>query len=427
MVNGSAEQRSRLQKVKSIISSPYPRTIFVHGSSAASNFETIYETLSTTCQAVHIDCVLNYTDGRLYSAILGETVPADSSILISRLNKSHDDSIVYVFSRAERLISSAFSPSAVHTIVSLPSLTANVKVRVILVSRLSWSSFRFHLNHSIPEPVEIFLPPPTEDETIEDLCKLMDYDKTANPEMAERLYPGYVKAVVSVMYKTTTDLHELSIVCNKLFPDYMKAVQEKNPTAAFNQIQNRLAVALQSLYRRRLTSRDLDEDDQSIQTPELVPDFANKSNHHEGYDCSLSTTSRTVLVAAFLASRNPPQHDLRFFSSDRTRRRRSSKAKRLQQQDRSFVFERLLAIFASIAPDSLIRERGVDATDSVSACVSTSLLVQVSTLVSLGLLSSETGADILSEPKYRCNITKDAAFRIADSLNIGLDQYLFVE
>ncbi|CAN8075438.1 unnamed protein product [Agarophyton chilense] len=256
----------------------------------------------------------------------------------------------------------------------------------------------------------------------------MDYQKTENPKLAEKLYPGYVRAVVSVMYKTTTDLHELSVVCNKLFPDYMRVVQEKNPTAAFNQVQTRLALALQSLYQRRLTAKDLKPSGTSSETTDVACDDPNTSAKDAGYESSLSTAARAVLVAAFLASRNPPQHDLRFFSSSRTRgRRRSSKSKKQEQQDRSFVLERLLAIFTSIAPDSLLRERGMDASESVSAFVSTSLLVQISTLVALGLLSSEAGVDILSEPKYRCNITKDTAFRIADSLNIGLDQYLYVE
>ncbi|PXF44140.1 Origin recognition complex subunit 5 [Gracilariopsis chorda] len=420
-------RESRLREIGATVTSPYPRAIFVYGPPSVVTQEIIEDALPEGFHVRHIDCVFNHTDRHLYSAILGERLTADPSLLVSRLGGKPYPPTVFLFSRAERLVSSAFSSSALHTILSLPSLVEDKMFRVVLLSRLSWDAFRFNLNLSIPEPLEVFLPPWTEDEIVESLCSSMDFAGTEHAETAETLYPGYVKAVVGVMYKTTTDIRELSAVCNKLFPDYLQEVREKNHIAAFNLIQHRLAAELHSLYRRRLRLRDIQGNNGNADTSVSLPQASNAGRADEAYESSLSTVARTMLIAAFLASRNPPQHDMRFFSSSRTGRSRSSKAKRNEVQDRAFVLERLLAIFASIAPNVFASERGADSPESVSAVISTSLLVQVSTLVTLGFLSCETGADLLSEPKYRCNIARDEALKMANSLNIGLDQYLYVE
>lgn len=416
-----------MRDIGATVSSPYPRAIFVYGSPSVVTPDIIKSALPEGLHVHDIDCVFNHTDRHLYSAILGERVTADPSLLVYRLSCRPDTPTVFLFSRAERLVSSAFSSSALHTILSLPSLVEDTVIHVILLSRLSWDTFRFNLNHSIPEPLDVFLPPWTEDEIVESLCNRMDFSGTKHEESAVKLYPGYVKAVIGVLYKTTTDIRELSAVCNKLFPTYLHEAHEKNHIAAFNLIQHRLAAELQSLYRRRLCLQDIKDNDGNKDSSASIPKASNADKADEAYETSLSTAARTVLIAAFLASRNPPQHDMRFFSSSRTGRSRSSKAKKSDTQDRTFVLERMLAIFASIAPNGLGSDRAADSSESVSTAVSTSLLVQISTLVTLGFLSCETGADLLSEPKYRCNIAKEEAFRIANSLNIGLDQYLYVE
>ena len=90
--------------------------------------------------------------------------------------------------------------------------------------------------------------------------------------------------------------------------------------------------------------------------------------------------------------------------------------------NRVFPLERLLAVFEAIQ-DEMNHDlsQGVA---SVSAAISTSSQVQISTLVSLNYLTKDGAGDPLAEPKYRCNISEEMANNVARLLNLELDQYL---
>lgn len=160
----------------------------------------------------------------------------------------------------------------------------------------------------------------------------------------------------------------------------------------------------------------------------------------------LGRSARTLLVAAYLASHNLAAHDMRYFSTERTRRSGARGRGRGRGRGgprggrgrgrgvavldgaslavcRVFPLERLLAIFCAIrvADDN----SGQDMMDeSVCMSFSTSCLVQISTLVSLNYLSKEGGGDGIAEPKYRCNVSQEQAFNIAKTLDITLQEYM---
>lgn len=87
--------------------------------------------------------------------------------------------------------------------------------------------------------------------------------------------------------------------------------------------------------------------------------------------------------------------------------------------------ERLLAVYEAVRDvDELVNagERGL--AGSVSDAVSTSMLVQVNTLVDLRYLSRDGGGDLITEPRFTCNVSHGQAAELAGIVGVQLEQFL---
>jgi hypothetical protein len=152
----------------------------------------------------------------------------------------------------------------------------------------------------------------------------------------------------------------------------------------------------------------------------------------------LPKAERLVLVAAYLASYNPTNTDLRFFGrrsggAVRRERRRAAQVGQPSGTDdprgdgaaarraarsiprrllgpRLFPLERMLAIASALAGE----QRHVTA----------ELLSCVSTLVSMRLLARAVSTDLLEAPQFRCLLTFDQATLLGRTLRIDIGQYL---
>ena len=141
----------------------------------------------------------------------------------------------------------------------------------------------------------------------------------------------------------------------------------------------------------------------------------------------LGFTASVLLVAAFLAAHNPPQHDVRYFTTVNTKRPRVKKSavkkgKVPVANSRPFYLERLVAIFAAVHPT----KHDVPDLEEHAAAISTTALIHVATLQTLRYISAEHSPDMLSEPKYRCNIAKDHAVMLGKMVGIDLHQYMHI-
>lgn len=202
--------------------------------------------------------------------------------------------------------------------------------------------------------------------------------------------------------------------------------------AAFNEVHTLLAAALRDLYRA----------EHGVPRDQVLEHGRRRREEAQGEGrrakTGLSKASITMLVAAFLAGRNPPGTDMRYFTAERTRRSRKGRGGGVARRGRvgtghagvagnarGFPLERLLAIFEAVRDVDDFVGAGEDAkSGTVSAALSTSSLVQISTLGRLDYLSREGGGDPLAEPKYRCNISHEQAAEFARLVGIELGQFL---
>lgn len=291
---------------------------------------------------------------------------------------------------------------------------------VVMVSAVPWTIFRRRLGVGLRVPVCVTFLPYTETEAVEVVMGLIGVEHT--------LLKGFVSSVVGVLYTSTTDVIELKYVAEVLFGEYLAEYEKcregggNAPVAAFNKVHAKLGVMLRGLYRREYVSKEV----------LLERERGRKGREEHIARVGLSRSLVTLLVAAFLAAVNPPAQDTRYFTVERTRRGRGrgrgrGKAGKTRTEGKgekeggervkTFPLERLLAIYDAI------REEGMGGGEAVSGVISTSHLVQISTLVSLGYLGRE-GSDILVEPKFRCNLTPRQAAEFANMAGIELDLYL---
>jgi origin recognition complex subunit 5 len=166
----------------------------------------------------------------------------------------------------------------------------------------------------------------------------------------------------------------------------------------------------------------------------------------------LSRSAKFLLIAAFLAASNPPKLDLHYFSSQVIRRRKRARKDAKRQKNAvskhsrraalsavSLPLNRIIAIFDAIqgvgsdlhladgpapAPGGWIN---AVAGTSRETLMSTAAFVNLSSLVSLQLLDRDGGGDLISDPKFRCNISPETAAEISDSVNLQLGEYMYTD
>jgi origin recognition complex subunit 5 len=153
----------------------------------------------------------------------------------------------------------------------------------------------------------------------------------------------------------------------------------------------------------------------------------------------LPATAQLLLVAAFLASFNPPQEDRRVFSvftdtQRRTKRqvkaatraanRRARPLPLLLTGPRAFSVDRMLAIFHIVAAQA------AEAASGAGRVPHAGLLPHIATLVALDLLATPSAgadgrSDFSEDTRYVCNVTRELAERFAARQRVNLRALLF--
>lgn len=288
---------------------------------------------------------------------------------------------------------------------------------------------------------------------------------------ADTLYPAFVAMLTDLLSTVTTDLRELHAISREIFPRYLAPLQAKNnapkgehvPLALFNTVTAELRTVLKSMHHReyivqngRIVPR-IDTSSVAANTGKrnmninmninmnvkkvriLVPDEEESdwdemnalNDEHTQVDEDLSEIARFLIVSAFLAARNPPKHDMRYFTSERTRRpyKRAKRKKNnsninINSTSHSFSVERLMAIFEAL------REANRDVVDLEENCgcsLGTAGLVQITNLIRLGYLVCDSSGDPLADRKIKSAVMQPLAEALARSLRIELHHYMHVE
>ncbi|KXJ19076.1 Origin recognition complex subunit 5 [Exaiptasia diaphana] len=130
--------------------------------------------------------------------------------------------------------------------------------------------------------------------------------------------------------------------------------------------------------------------------------------------------SKYLLLASYMASYNPARTDKRFFSkqalkmTNRGKAAAKTKKGKMTSQlsgPKAFPLDRLMAIFYTIVEDKV--------------APSASIMSQISSLVSLNLLSQVSADDQIDSAKYKCLVSFDFIKGIAKQLEFDILQYLF--
>uniref|UniRef100_A0A3P9QEQ5 Origin recognition complex subunit 5 n=1 Tax=Poecilia reticulata TaxID=8081 RepID=A0A3P9QEQ5_POERE len=250
-------------------------------------------------------------------------------------------------------------------------------VSVILLSEIVWDKFR--PNTGCFEPLLLHFP----DYSKAELLQILSAGR--NPSYSAEFYSSYINILLGVFYAVCRDLRELQHLAALNFSKFCEPVavgKETETHKLWKNIEPHLKKAMQTVYLREL------------------PYY-----------------SKFLLIAAYLASYNPARTDKRFFVKHHGKIKKTNFLKKNEKTSnhllgpKPFPLDRLLAIFYSV----------VDSRVAPSA----SIFSQISSLVTLQLLTLVSHDDQLDSPKYKCAVSLDFISAISRTVNFDIVKYLY--
>jgi len=287
-----------------------------------------------------------------------------------------------------------------------------LNICTILISEIVWEKFR--VGTGFHEPYCIHFPDYSRNELNEILCE--DTPSTCDRD----LYALYINIVLSVFHTVCRDLRELRHLARLNYPYFIEPVlsgeaETSQTRKLWRNIEPHLKKALKSVYLREVSSLQWEK----MQQAELDdPDSDMALLPKVKCQVELPFYSKFLLIAAYLASYNPMKCDRRFFAKNAGKI--SKRAKLAKKNERAsnhllgpkvFPVDRLMAIFYAIIESRVIP--------------SANIYVQISSLVSLHLLSQVKGEDRIATPKYKCLVTLDFIRSIARTVQFDVMSYLY--
>ncbi|XP_001624329.2 origin recognition complex subunit 5 [Nematostella vectensis] len=404
--------------------------IFVYGHTATGK-SLVVKTLLKVLELQHVlvNCVECFTGRLLYEHILYQLEDIDDGtdlfpprcenvaeflrllkLKATKLNLEKE-TLYIVLDKAERLRD--MDANVLAGFLRLQEL-AGLNFCVILLSEITWE--KFFTGTGFLDPITVHFP----DYSKSELQKIMCLDRHEDHPL--EFYGSYCQLLLSVFHTVCRDLNELRHLAALHLTKYCEPIT--NNEATFNDshklwrnINPHLKRALNTVYLREVSS----EQWEAMLTQEAQTDSGGSSlivpqrSHIE-----LPFYSKYLLVAAYIASYNPPRTDKRFFSKKAPRMSNKAKAAAKTNKGRvncqltgpkAFPLDRLMAIFYTIVEDNV--------------APSASILSQITSLVSLNLLSQTSADDQIDAAKYKCLVSFDFIRGIAKQLDFDIVQYLF--
>ncbi|RUP46606.1 hypothetical protein BC936DRAFT_146737 [Jimgerdemannia flammicorona] len=263
---------------------------------------------------------------------------------------------------------------------------------------------------------------------------------------------GFVEIIYDIFHRNCKDLNELRHLVSLLFPRYLQPVldgiaQRSENTKLFRLAQPYFVEATDKLYLREISSAEWTKRPPASSSSSAVEASTVTTarglhlfflialivalTRTRAADFNLPYYTKFLLIAAFLASYNPPRLDLRYFAKvgeENTKKRKGGGARKggvdktggkvgcpwMRQQllgPKAFPVERMLAIFYSIIDEPI--DNTVD------------IHMQISSLVTLRLLTRTTTADRLDSVKCKCNVGHEFIRQVARGVRFEIDRYLY--
>ncbi|NWX84373.1 ORC5 protein, partial [Nothoprocta ornata] len=389
-------------------------SIFIYGHTSSGK-TYVMQTLLNTLQLPHVfvNCVEHFTSRLLLEEILiqlqncssSETTPA-SRVLCDTFNDFvrlfkqavtsqdlQDQTLYIVLDRAEQL--REMEANILPAFLRLQELTDR-NVTVILLTEIVWELFR--PSTGCFEPLTLYFP----DYSIGHLQKILSNNHP--PEYSADFYAAYINILLGVFYMVCRDLKELQHLAALNFSKYCEPVvrgeaNERDTRKLWKNIEPHLKKAMQTVYLREISSSQWER----LQHDDRDPGQVKGLSAHAHVE--LPYYSKFLLIAAYLASYNPVRTDKRFFLKHHGKIKKTNFMKKHEKTSnhllgpKPFPLDRLLAILYSI----------VDSRVAPTA----NIFSQITSLVTLQLLSLVGHNDQLDGPRYKCTVSLDFIRAIA--------------
>jgi origin recognition complex subunit 5 len=407
-------------------------SLFVYGHTATGKTTTINFVLQKHVR-ININCVECFTARLMFEAILsrlqrfgildGPPVNGITAVhcrcdnmndfvrqLRQIVSEKHLDGrcIYIVMERAERLREA--DANLLAAFIRLQELSG-LNIGIIMESEIVWDKFRYA---GLLEPYVIHFPNYTKDELLE----IISHD--APSSCSSEAYRGYTNLLLSVFYVVCHNLSELRHLAAVNFAKYMEPVMNGEATVddthkLWRNIEPHLRRSLQTVYLREVSGAQWERMQQAGTETTQTNTSLSSRMHLE-----LPVYSKYLVIAAYIASYNPAKSDKRFFLKKAGKINKRAQAAKQKKNERLnnhllgpklFPIDRLMAIFYTIV--------------GVHVPPSANIFSQLSSLVTLGLLTQVSSADPLEAPKYKCVVSLEFVKSISRSVNFEVLHYLY--
>lgn len=399
----------------------YP-SLFLYGHRSTGKSHVV-STLLKELQLPHatVSCVECVSAGLMFERVLRFLFGPDAASLLPRCPSLSDFVRIYrqqclqspanqtryiVIEKAELLRD--MEANLLPVLVRLQELVAD-NVTVILLSEIVWDHFR--PNTGCFEPLLLHFP----DYSKGELQQILSRD--AHPSYSVELYSAFINILLGVFFSVCRDLRELRHLAALNFSKFCEPlregkVKESDTHKLWRNIEPHLKKAMQTVYLREVSSVQWEE----LQQAEEKEGGALKGLSAHAH-VELPYYSKFLLIAAYLASYNPARTDRRFFLKHHGKIKKTNFLKKHEKTSnhllgpKPFPLDRLLAIFYSV----------VDSRVAPTA----SIFSQISSLVTLQLLTQLGHDDQLDAPKYKCAVALDFIRAISRTVNFDIVKYLY--
>ncbi|XP_043093577.1 origin recognition complex subunit 5 isoform X2 [Puntigrus tetrazona] len=441
----------QLKSLLSLMGQPdqysYP-SIFIYGHRATGKSHVVLSIMKDLeLPHASVNCVECVSSGLLFHQVLSAFSGADAAALLPRCPSLSDFVRLYkqassgspaaqtryiILDRAERMRDMDFG--LLPALLRLQELV-NDNVTVILLSEIVWEKFR--PNTGCFEPLLFNFP----DYSKAELVQILSQDH--HPSYTPELYASYVNILLGVFFSVCRDLRELRHLAALNFSKFCEPLEkgeakESDIHKLWKNIEPHLQRAMQTVYLREVSSMQWEQ--QQMDEKEATTLRGLSAHAH----IELPYYSKFLLIAAYLASFNPARTDRRFFlkvhrsilisllcvmshvitnkqslsllqSHGKIRKtnflKKHEKTSNHLLGPKPFPLDRLLAIFYSV----------VDSRVAPTA----SIFSQISSLVTLQLLSQVGHDDQLDSPKYKCAVSLDFILAISRTVGFDVVKYLY--
>ncbi|KAM8967885.1 origin recognition complex subunit 5 [Pelodytes ibericus] len=402
-------------------------SIFIYGHTGTGKtyvLQTLLSTLELPCAV--INCVECFSPRLLFEEILNKLhhhcpAPENEYSSIERcdtfnefvrlykktiLNQGLEKETIYiVLDKAELL--REMDANILPGFLRLQELTES-NVTVVFLTEIVWETFR--PNTGCFEPLSLYFA----DYSKAELQRILSCDYPQ--EYSAEFYASYVNILLGVFYTVCRDIKELKHLAALNFPKFCEPVvkgeaKESDSHKLWRNIEPHLKRAMQTVYLREISSSQWEKMQQEDREAAQLKGLSAHAH------VELPYYSKFLLIAAYLASFNPARTDKRFFLKHHGKIKKTDFLKKHEKTSnhllgpKPFPLDRLLAILYSV----------VDSRVAPTA----NIFSQISSLVTLQLLTLVGHDDQLDGPKYKCTVSLDFIRAVARTVNFDIVKYLY--